>query len=160
RQSLVEQTRANIVALRIFRSVRIEEDESNDPKVDVHIRVTEGPRHEVRTGVGYDTEEQVRVLASWRDYNFLGGARQLGFTARASFLGRTLVADFLQPHFPGPRDRIRLIASEQQEIEDAYTNDRSRLTPRFEWGASRNVLPYAFYRIEYDSLSSVKERVR
>jgi outer membrane protein insertion porin family/translocation and assembly module TamA len=160
KQSLVEQTRANIVALRIFRSVRIEEDKSEDPKVAVRIRVTEGPWHEVRLGVGYDTEEQIRGLASWRDYNFYGGGRQLGFSARASLIRRIIAADFLQPHFPGQRDRVRLIASEQQEEEDAYTNDRSRLSPRFEWGATRTLVPYAFYRIEYDSLSSVKERVR
>src|SRR5205823_908366 len=79
------------------------------------------PRHEVRFGVGYDTEEQLRGLAGWRDYDFLGGARQLGFTARASFLRRSIAADFLQPHFPGAHQRVRLVASEDQEDEETYT---------------------------------------
>jgi outer membrane protein assembly complex protein YaeT len=160
KQSLVEQTRSQIAALRTFRSVAVTEDRSDDPTVDVTVRVTEGPTHEVSLGVGYDTDEQIRGIASWRDYDFLGGARQLGFTARASFIRRTIAADFLQPHFPGPKDRIRVVAFEQQEEEDAFTNDRSRFSPRIEWQALPTLTPYAFYRIEYDSLSSVNGLVK
>ena len=160
KQSKVEQTRANIVGLRLFSSVRVDEDDSRDPRVDLHVRVVEGPTHEVRVGVGYDTEEQIRALASWRDYNFLGGARQLGFTARISLLRRTIAADFLQPHFPGPHDRVRLLASEEQELEETYDNDRSRLSPRIEWQALPTLTPYAFYRIEYDSLSSLNDTIK
>src|SRR4029077_20010058 len=105
-------------------------------------------RHEVRFGVGYDTEEQLRGLAGWRDYDFLGGARQLGFTARASFLRRTIAADFLQPHFPGHDERVRLIVSEDQEDEETYTNDRTRLMPRIEWQPRPGLTGYAFYRLE------------
>ncbi len=160
KESLVEQTRSNLVALRLFGSVRVDEDKSRDPRVDVHVRVVEGPTHEVRLGVGYDTEEQARAIASWRDYDFFGGARQLGFTARVSLLRRTIAADFLQPHFPGPKDRVRLIASEEQELEETYENDRTRLTPRIEWQALPNLTPYTFYRIEYDMLSSVNTRIQ
>src|SRR5207247_326248 len=84
----------NLMALRLFRTIRIDEDKSRDPRVAVRIRVIEAPRHEVRFGVGYDTEEQLRGLAGWRDYDLLGGARQLGFTARASFLRRSIGADW------------------------------------------------------------------
>src|SRR5262249_51076358 len=119
-----------------------------------------GPTHEVRFGVGYDTEEEIRGLASWRDYNFLGGARQLGFTARASVLRRTIAADFVQPHFPGLHDRVRLVLSEDQEDHEPYTTDRSRAMPRIEWQALPNLTPYAFYRAEYDSLSNVNDTIR
>src|SRR5262249_25711882 len=160
KQSLVEQTRANIVGLRLFSSVRVEEDKSRDPRVEIRIRVVEAPPHEVRLGVGYDTDEQIRGLASWRDYNFFGGARQLGFTGRISMLRRTISADFLQPHFPGSQDRVRVIASEEQELEETYDNDRSRLSPRIEWQALPKLTPYAFYRFEYDTLSSVDQAVK
>jgi len=147
------------VALRLFRTIRIDEDKRRDPRVEVRIRLVEAPRHEVRFGVGYDTEEQLRGLAGWRDYDFLGGARQLGFTARASFLRRSIAADFLQPHFPGAHQRLRLIASEDQEDEETYTDDRARFTPRLELQPLPALTAYAFYRIEYDSLSGVKRAV-
>ncbi len=160
KQSLVERTRDNLVALRLFRSIRVDEGKGDDPRVDVLVKVVEGPKHEVRFGVGYDTEEQIRGLASWRDYDFLGGARQLGFTARASLIRQTAVADFLQPHFPGPRDRVRLLLSYEQEDEDAYTNDRARISPRIEWQALPRLTPYAFYRLEYDTLVDVTPAVK
>ena len=128
--------------------------------MNLHVRVTEAPKHEVRFGVGYDTEEQVRGIASWRDYDFLGGARQLGFSATASFIHRTLTADFLQPHFPGHQNRTRLLLTEQEEEEDTFTLDRSRFSPRLEWQASDQITGYAFYRIEYDLLSSVSSAVK
>jgi outer membrane protein assembly complex protein YaeT len=159
RQSLIERTRSNLAALSLFRTIRIEEDKSRDARVEIRVRVIEAPRHEVRLGVGYDTEEELRGLAGWRDYDFLGGARQLGFTARASFLRRTIAADFLQPHFPGHDERVRLIVSEDQEDEETYTNDRTRLMPRIEWQPRPGLTGYAFYRLEYDSLSGVNTAV-
>src|SRR5438093_8095630 len=160
RQSLLDRTRQSLVALNLFRAVRIEEDRSRDPEVAVRIHLTEAPPREVRLGVGYDTEEQIRGLASWRHYDFLGGARQLGFTGRASVIHRTVAADFLQPHFPGHRNRTRLVLAEQEEDEDAFTLDRSRLSPRLEWEATDRITGYAFYRIEYDLLSGVEAQVK
>ena len=93
RQSRVDRTRTNLLNLSLFHTVRLDEDRSGDSDVTVRVRVTEAPKHEVRLGVGYDTEEQVRGLASWRDYDFLGGARQLGFSATASFIRRALTSE-------------------------------------------------------------------
>ena len=160
RQSQLDRTRANLVGLNLFRTIRIDESPGTDPRVDLHIHVVEAPPREVRLGVGYDTEEQVRGLASWRDYSFLGGARQLGFTARISLIRRTLAADFLQPHFPGEKNRTRLLFAEEQEEEDTYNLDRARLSPRFEWQATERITGFAFYRAEYDSLGNVRGAVR
>ena len=160
KQSLLDRTRRDLVGLNLFRAVRIEEDKGSDPEVTVFIHVTEAPPREVRLGVGYDTEEQIRGLASWRHYDFLGGARQLGFTGRASFIHRTIAADFLQPHFPGHANRTRVLLAEQEEDEDTFTLDRSRLSPRLEWQATERINGYAFYRIEYDLLSGVDAPVR
>ncbi|TMA82288.1 MAG: hypothetical protein E6J77_15850 [Deltaproteobacteria bacterium] len=160
RQSRLDRTRTNLLNLSLFHTVRLDEDRSGDSDVTVRVRVTEAPKHEVRLGVGYDTEEQVRGLASWRDYDFLGGARQLGFSATASFIRRALTADFLQPHFPGRQNRTRLLLTEQQEDEDTFTLERSRFSPRLEWQASDQITGYAFYRIEYDLLSGVSSAVK
>jgi outer membrane protein insertion porin family/translocation and assembly module TamA len=160
RQSRLDSTRSNLLALRLFRTVRIiEEGGDGDAVVPTRIEVAEGPSHEVTFGIGYDTEEQVRGIASWRDYNFFGGARQLGVTARGSFINRTIAADFVQPHFPGPRDRLRVILSEVQEEEETYTNDRSRFSPRLEFRPLPILTPYVFYRIEYDALTDVNDAI-
>jgi len=48
---------------------------------------------------------------------------------------------------------------EQQDEEDAYTLDRTRVSPRLEWQPTRTVTTYAFYRGEYDSLGSVNPTI-
>lgn len=160
RQSALERGRANLAATNLFSTIRIEEDQSDDPQVGIRVRLTEAPPHEVRLGIGYDTDEQVRGLASWRDYNFLGGGRQLGFSGRVSQIRRSLAGDFLQPHFPGRADRVRLLLLEQQEDEPSFTLDRSRGSPRIEWQPTGGLLVYGFYRFEYDSLSGVSNAIR
>jgi outer membrane protein assembly complex protein YaeT len=160
RQSLLDETQRRLVATKLFRTVKITDTGGDDPVVGTRIEVSEGPSHEVALGIGYDTEEQVRGIASWRSYNFFGGGRQLGFVARASFIHRIIAADFVQPHVPRDGDRVRLILSEAQEEEETYTNDRARLSPRVEFRALPWLTSYAFYRIEYDSLSDVQEEIQ
>jgi outer membrane protein assembly complex protein YaeT len=160
RQDRLDETRDQLTALNLFSAIRLDEEESTDPEVDYSLRLTELPPREIRFGIGYDTEEQVRGLASWRHYNFLGGARQLGFAARASFISRTLLADFLQPHFPIHSMRSRLLFSETQDDEDAYTLLRTRLSPRLEWLPARRFTAYAFHRSEFDALSDVSDTIK
>jgi outer membrane protein insertion porin family/translocation and assembly module TamA len=160
RQSKVDETRANLTSLNLFRAVNVDESSGKDPRVDYRIKVEEAPPREIRLGIGYDTEEQVRGLASWRHYNFLGGARQLGFSARASLIERGAQVDFLQPHFPGHANRTRVLLAQIQENEDAFFLDRSRFSPRLEWRATRTVTGFVSGRVDYDSLSDVSLSIR
>lgn len=151
----VEKTRKQLEALRLFQSVRLVEDTGASEQVAMDIRLMEAPQREVRFGIGYDTIEQVRGIAAWRDYNFLGGARQLGFAARVSLLRRTITADFLQPHFPTQESRFRLALSQEQLDEDTYTLLQTRGLPRLEWNITPNLSVFGFYRAELDFLSDV-----
>jgi outer membrane protein insertion porin family/translocation and assembly module TamA len=160
RQSLLDLTRAQIARLSLFEIIRLDEEPAADDRVDVVIHLRDAPSREVRLGVGYDTEEQVRGLASWRSYNFLGGARQLGFSARISQIERAVIADFLQPHFPGSANRSRLFLSQVRDDEETYVLDRSRVSPRVELNAGRRVSGYVFYRFDYDVLTDVPSAVR
>ena len=63
KQSLVEQTRSNIVGLRLFSSVRVDEDKSREPRVDLHIRVVDASTGELLRDL---------ILDPGRDYQPLG----------------------------------------------------------------------------------------
>jgi outer membrane protein assembly complex protein YaeT len=160
REARLDETRKRLETLHLFRTVRLTEDDSKDRDVDVAIELTEAPPHEIRFGIGYSTEDGPRGLASWRDYNFRGGARQLGFTARISQLRRSITADFLQPHFPTQTSRVRLLFAQEQYDEDTYTLNQTRGSPRFEWDILPHLAFYGFYRAEYDLLSDVPFPVR
>jgi outer membrane protein insertion porin family/translocation and assembly module TamA len=159
-QSLLEKTRKNIDALHLFRSVRLVEDDSRNDTVAVDIKLAEAERHEVKLGAGYDTEEGIRGIAGWRDYGFLGGARQLGVSARVSQLYRTIAADFLQPHFPSQTSRVRLIFLQEQTVETTYNLLETKVLPRLEWDITPRLTTYAFYRASLDLLSNVKPAIQ
>jgi outer membrane protein assembly complex protein YaeT len=160
RQSKLDRTHVQLARLSLFQMIRLDEEPAADGRIDIVVRVRETPPREIRLGAGYDTEEQVRGLASWRSYNFLGGARQLGFSARISQIERAATADFLQPHFPGAANRSRFIVSQLRDEEDTYTLDRSRASPRLELRTGERLSGYVFYRAEYDALSDVSRAVR
>lgn len=159
-QALVDETRKRLQELRLFRTVRLNEDDSRAPVVQMTVAVTEAKPREVRFGIGYETEDEIRGIAAWRDYDFFGDARQLGFTARVSALRRTLAADFLQPHWPTRESRVRLVFTQEQQDEDTYTLNQTRLAPRLEWTPTRRVTAFAYYRAELDLLSGVPRPVR
>ncbi len=158
RVSLLERTRENLAGLRLFRTISIVEAGEGE-RVDVHIRVTEQPAREVTLGVGFDTEELVRGFVAWRHFNFLGGARQLGVSVRASALEQTIGAGLLQPHFPTHDARTTLAFSQGREDEDPFTLDRTRVGPRVDWRVWEPFGLFVAHRFEYDTLSNVKNAV-
>jgi outer membrane protein insertion porin family/translocation and assembly module TamA len=155
RDAAIERTRARLQATQLFQTLRIEEEPGTSPVVDVHVDVREAPPRDVRVALGYDTEEGPRAIAGWRHYDFMGGGRQLGVTARASLIERSAAVDFLQPHWPIPDGRTRLLLAHQQEDEDSYDLARSSFTPRLEWQPRPDVTAFLFDRIEYDTLTHV-----
>src|SRR5262249_16525239 len=100
--------------------------------------------------------------AGWRDYSFLGDARQLGVSVRISQLYRTVAADFLQPHFPSQTSRVRLIFLQEQTQDTTYTLNETRGMPRLEWEITPRLTTYAFYRASLNLLpqDDIKTSVR
>jgi len=160
RDKALERTRTQLQATRLFQVFRVEEEPGTGNVVDVHIDVHEAPPHDVRAAVGYDTDEGPRIIAGWRHYNFMGGGRQLGFTARASQIELSAAADLLQPHWPTPSSRTRLLLAQQQEDEDSYDLARSTVSPRLEWQPNPDLTAFVFDRAEYDALTNVPDAVR
>lgn len=95
KQDALYQTQRDLYQLGVFSSVNValldsvppQETDAPDSTVRVLIRVQEGPRHQVRFGLGYGSVECVRVQSGWAAHDFLGGARTLDLSARVSKLG-------------------------------------------------------------------------
>ncbi|HYC22890.1 MAG TPA: BamA/TamA family outer membrane protein [Candidatus Bathyarchaeia archaeon] len=157
----VAESQRRLQNLHLFSIARLNEQPmTQDGEVPMAANLREGPQHEVRAGIGYSSEEQVRGLLAWRDYNFLGGARQLGFSAKASVIERRINADFVQPHWPSDRGRTSLTYSLEQDDESTYLLTSSRVVPRVDYRLSRELSAFGFLRAEYDSLSGVSEQTK
>jgi len=160
RDDALERTRRQLQQTNLFTVITVGEAEGTGDVVDVEIDVREAPPRDIRVGIGYDTEEGPRGTAGWRHFNFFGGGRQLGVTARVSTIFRTGAVDFIQPHWPFPTYTTRTLAAYQQQIEESFDLDRVRLAPRLEWRPRTDLMTYLAYRFDYDTLSDVPDAVK
>jgi outer membrane protein assembly complex protein YaeT len=95
REDDLYQTQRDLYGLGVFNSVNVvlidsllpQSTAQRDSIVGVLIQLQEGPRHQVRTGVGYATVECFRVQSGWTAHDFLGAARTFDLLARVSKLG-------------------------------------------------------------------------
>lgn len=149
-------TEKNLQELDLFSQIVIEPQPSPaNTVVPVKIRLEEKPPREIRVGLGYGTEEQLRGQIRWRNNNWLGGARRLEVGVKASFIARELDLHFLQPHFLDPKNRFMINLGPQQFDEPGYFLNSTRLQPRLERKFSDRVTGFLTYRLEYDDLTKV-----
>ena len=92
-QDKLYQTQRDLYGMGVFRSANVVLLDSLAPQTPtdsvarVLVQTEEGPRHGVRTGLGYGTADCFRFQAGWTASGFLGGARALDITGRMTKLG-------------------------------------------------------------------------
>ena len=155
----LEETRASVFGLRLFRSVSVRPTDlaERSGTVGVAIKLVEGPAREVSVGIGYGLEDELRGQLRWQNNDFLGGGRRLGFRLKGSSIEQSFEGEFRQPFFLAPRQTLIVPLTQELDDEPGYKVARARLAPRLE----RTLLPRlkgSFgYNIEYDDLSDVPE---
>ncbi|RMF84514.1 MAG: hypothetical protein D6736_19125, partial [Nitrospinota bacterium] len=70
--------------------------------VDVLVKVSEGKMRNIKLGIGYGTEDQLRVQGAWTHRNLFGGGQKLTIGGKASFILQEVSASFQQPFFLDP----------------------------------------------------------
>jgi outer membrane protein assembly factor BamA len=157
-QDKLYQTQRDLYAMGVFRSANVilvdslKPADPADTLVRVLVQTDEGPRHRVRTGIGYGTIECFRLQAGWTAFGFLGGARALDLTGRLGKVGvgrpfdaslqntflcgyaqsdtlsdrvtYNLAATLRQPVFLSPRHNASIaLFAERREEYQAYTRE-------------------------------------
>jgi outer membrane protein assembly complex protein YaeT len=154
----VRDTERRLRGLRLFSIARLAEKPIDAAgEVPIEVEVAPGPENEVRFGAGYSSEEGVRGLASWSNFNLLGGGQQVGASARISQISRVLSASYAQPHFPGIGNKSSMTFSLGQDDESTYLDDYWRGVPQVTWRAGPELAGTVFVRSAYDSLSGVSD---
>ena len=160
RQDILDSQR-NLYELGLFRRVLIEPQLASvrGDTVDVLVSVAPAPTHIVRVGVGYGTEDQIRLRASWLDRNLLGGARQLEVRGQYSQLEREAAITYRQPTFLVPDLNFLATAFLRFETEPNYTVERVGATVRSSYRFSRRWQGRAGLTSERDEFSEFDEGV-
>ncbi len=154
----ITETRAKILGLGLFGSVRVEpQTVSGRPAVvPMVIEVSEKPHREVKIGVGYSTEDEFRGQVEWRHLNWYGGGRQLSLQAKYSSIVLTGAINFVQPHFFSPQTKAVLSLRYDQEEEDTYLRNVARFSPRLDHRFSETLTGYLGYRVGYNKLNNIE----
>ncbi|HWP56814.1 MAG TPA: outer membrane protein assembly factor BamA [Candidatus Acidoferrales bacterium] len=158
----LRETEKNLRQLDLFSQIRLapQPNPADPTTVPIEIHLEEKPPREIRVGIGYGTEDQLRGQLRWRHNNWLGGARKLELGVKASLIARELDFQFLQPHFLGLNNRLLVKFGPQQFDEPGYFLNTTRLQPRFEREFSERLTGFIGYRAEYDRLSEVNDATR
>jgi outer membrane protein insertion porin family/translocation and assembly module TamA len=153
----LRESEQNLRQLDLFSLIRFDlEDYPRDPTiVPIDLRLAEKPPREIRIGIGYGTEDQLRGQIRWRHNNWLGGARRLEVGAKASFIEREVDVSFIQPHFLGAKNRFLLNFKPHQLDEPGFFLNSTRLQTRIERKFTRNLTGFIGHRVEYDRLDDV-----
>jgi outer membrane protein insertion porin family/translocation and assembly module TamA len=158
----VEKAQANVFGLHLFRSVAVKPSnlEAQSGVVDMAITVSEGPPREIKVGIGYGVEDELRGQIRWQNYDFFGGGRQLGFSVKASFIQQQVAAEFRQPYFLSPQQTFVAPLTQEREEEPGFTVARIRFAPRIERRLLPDLRVAIGYNIEYDDTSNVPDETK
>jgi outer membrane protein assembly complex protein YaeT len=156
-RSEVIKNQRRVQKLPIYRVVRVVETaDDENRKVDLTFKVEEGKPREVRVGVGYGSEEGVRVQGTWRHVNLFGGAREFSVSARWSELMEREEIRFAEPNVKQPGDFIQVVAVRQVDHELAYTHEAVGLSPTYHFILTDYLWAEVSYRIEQNLTSRIE----
>ena len=160
RQDILDSQR-NLYELGLFRRVQIQPQLASvrGDTVDMLVSVAPAPTHVVRVGVGYGTEDRIRLRASWLDRNLLGQARQLEVRGQYSQLEREAAITYRQPTMFVPELTFLSTAFLRFEIEPNYTVERVGATVRSNYRVGRRWNARAGVTSERDEFSAFDEGV-
>jgi outer membrane protein insertion porin family len=149
-----------IYELGVFQVASIRPLVSNISRdtIFVQIVIKEAPRISLKTGVGYGSEDKLRLMAEIRKLGFLGGARRLTLYARHSALEPYhLNATFVQPAFFYPTLSLQFNPFIRRQEEPGYSIERKGSSVTLTNKLVRDLYSYLRYTYEIvDNLTDEK----
>jgi outer membrane protein assembly complex protein YaeT len=152
----ITDSRKKILALQLFSAVEFKPDlQSKDASVlPITVKVTEKPRHDIKLGGGYGTQDEFRIQAQWADHNFLGDARELTLTTRYSTVESAGEVKLLQRHFPSLNQQMVLDGKLLYETETPFTLTGARILALLQGDFSKTLSGSAGFRTEIFKVTS------
>lgn len=158
-QAKLETTQQELFDLALFRyvTIRAQLDSVQNNAIPITIQLKELPRWSLKTGLGYGTEDKVRVSMLLTRLNFLGGGRTLTVKGQHSyFLPLGVETKFIQPDiFVNDLDFI-LNPFYSQEREESYKVERIGTAVTFQKEVSKNTSAYISYSLGRDIIDLTK----
>ena len=125
----LDESRANLFDLTIFKSAVIKTGKP-DPKnkrLPVDIVVKPRKKQSVKFGVGYGTDDGIRLQGAWTYRNLTGRADRLSVRARKSDILKNIYGEYLFPYFLSAKNDLATRMGYEREQRDYYTLDKTSM---------------------------------
>jgi len=126
-QKLLDELQRRLMDLRVFTSVRVEPllDQIKDDQVPIQVTLVERKARSVEIGVGFGTEDKLRVRGSLSVRSVLGLAETISVGAHYSSRAWGGLANYGQPHFLRRNQDLNLQLGHIDQDEVSFSNTRS-----------------------------------
>ncbi|MCI0513419.1 outer membrane protein assembly factor BamA [candidate division KSB1 bacterium] len=151
--SKLANAQRRLYQLQLFQFIRITPQwQERKPQIPIEIRLKEAKPLATRFGLGYATEEKLRVSIQIAHRNFLGDARSLNLDARYSSLGFDGALTLVQPYLFNERFDFtqKIFYTYENEITYNLTRFGGETTVSREF--SRDLTGALSYRYETDAI--------
>jgi outer membrane protein assembly complex protein YaeT len=152
-QQKLDQTEEALFELGLFKyiTIRAKLDSMENSKIPISIQVKELPRWSFKTGLGYGTEDKIRVSLLLTGLNFLGGGRTFILKGLHSYyVPISIDAKFIQPDLVFKDLDLILNPFYIREREESYVVKRLGTSLTFQKHISKKSLAYLSYNLGLD----------
>ena len=157
----LKETQTKLLDSGFFSSVSLEpefEQIKND-QVPIKVITKERDRHSVRLGLGYGTEDLVRLRIVQTNRSMFGLDETFTIEGKWSAIYLGMVGRILVPYVFNLSSDLLLAGGVQQRDEEAYENRRIFFTPLFEFRMGRHWSWFGGYNVESDRMLELKAQV-
>lgn len=127
--------------------------------VPVRLIVQEKKTHSIRFGLGYGTEDKIRVRILQINRDLFGLGDTLTFEGKISSIYEGLVGRWKVPYLLSSRTNFNLSGGQEQKDNEAYINRRLFVRPIFEYQASKRWTWHLGYNVENNRMREIKTQV-
>lgn len=123
----MDESRANLFDLTIFKTAVIKAGEPDEENKTLPVDIVVKPRKKqsVKFGVGYGTDDGLRLQGAWAYRNLTGRADRLSVRARRSDIMENIYGEYLFPYFLSSRNDLATTAGYEREERDYYTLNKT-----------------------------------
>ncbi len=129
----LDESRRNLFDLNIFKTavIKVEVPEAEVNTVPIDIQVKPRKKRSVELGVGYGTDDGLRLQAALSYRNLTGRADKLTLRARRSDILENISAEYLLPYFLSAQNNLVSTSGFEREEKDYYTLNRTSTEVNF-----------------------------
>jgi outer membrane protein assembly complex protein YaeT len=154
----IEKSRENLLKLNVFRLVIFKPagpPETEGGKVPIVLELESNSRHSVTAGIGYGTEDKLRLQGAWTYRNALGHAGNSSLEAKYSDLIESLTLNFDQPYLWDDKNRLFVTSGYEKEKFTSYTNRKILAKAGIARNLRDKVTGQLGYGLEYNDVQNI-----